>query len=48
MKESKDPAEFTAYLEQYPAGAFAALAEARLEALLATEPSTPKLRSDGL
>jgi adenylate cyclase len=26
-------------LEQYPAGAFAALAEARLEALLATEPS---------
>ena len=35
MKESKDPAEFTAYLEQYPAGAFAALAEARRQALLA-------------
>ena len=33
MKDSRDPAEFTAYLEQYPQGAFKALAEARLEAL---------------
>jgi len=28
MKDSKDPAEFEAYLEQYPSGAFTALAEA--------------------
>jgi class 3 adenylate cyclase len=34
MKDSKDPAEFAAYLEQYPAGAFTALAEARRQALL--------------
>jgi adenylate cyclase len=34
MKDSKDPAEFEAYLEQYPSGAFAALAEARLQAVL--------------
>lgn len=34
MKDSKDEAEFEAYLEQYPSGAFAALAEARLQALL--------------
>ena len=34
MKDSKDPAEFEAYLEQYPSGAFTALAEARLQALL--------------
>jgi len=34
MKDSKDPTEFEAYLEQYPSGAFAALAEARLQALL--------------
>ena len=39
MKESKDPAEFTAYLEQYPTGAFASLAEARRQALL--EPDGP-------
>jgi adenylate cyclase len=37
MKESKDPAEFTAYLERYPAGAFAALAEARRQALMHPE-----------
>jgi adenylate cyclase len=35
IKESKDPAEFTAYLEQYPNGVFASLAEARREALMA-------------
>ena len=29
----KDPAEFTAYLEQYPEGSFAALAEARRQSL---------------
>jgi len=34
MKDSKDPAEFKAYLEQYPSGAFTALAEARLQAVL--------------
>jgi class 3 adenylate cyclase len=34
IKDSKDPAEFEAYLEQYPSGAFTALAEARLQALL--------------
>jgi adenylate cyclase len=37
IKESKDPAEFTAYLEQYPAGVFASLAEARRDALLAEQ-----------
>jgi adenylate cyclase len=34
IKESKDPVEFAAYLERYPAGAFAALAESRRQALL--------------
>ena len=34
MKDSKDPTEFEAYLEQYPSGAFAALAEARLQAVI--------------
>ena len=37
IKESKDPAEFTAYLEQYPNGVFAALAEARRDALIAEQ-----------
>jgi adenylate cyclase len=37
IKESKDPAEFTAYLEQYPNGVFASLAEARRDALLAEQ-----------
>jgi adenylate cyclase len=40
IKESKDPAEFTAYLEQYPNGVFATLAEARRDALTA-EPAEP-------
>jgi adenylate cyclase len=35
IKESKEPAEFAAYLERYPDGAFAALAEARRSSLLA-------------
>ena len=34
MKDSRDPTEFEAYLEQYPSGAFTALAEARLQALI--------------
>ena len=34
IKESRDPAEFAAYLERYPAGAFATLAETRRQALL--------------
>ena len=33
IKESKDPAEFAAYLERYPSGAFTALADARRLAL---------------
>jgi class 3 adenylate cyclase len=33
IKDSEDPAEFTAYLEKYPGGAFAVLAETRLKAL---------------
>ena len=41
IKESKDPAEFTAYLEQYPSGVFAALAEARRDALLAEQAEQP-------
>jgi adenylate cyclase len=40
MKDSRDPTEFAAYLDQYPAGVFAALAEARLQALL-QEQETP-------
>ena len=40
MKDSRDPAEFAAYLDQYPEGAFAALAEARRQALL-QEQETP-------
>ena len=33
IKDSENPAEFTAYLEKYPGGAFAVLAETRLRAL---------------
>ncbi len=33
IKDSEDPAEFTAYLEKYPGGAFAVLAATRLKAL---------------
>lgn len=44
IKASKDPAEFAAYLEQYPEGSFRALAEAKRkslqeEALVSAEPS---------
>ena len=49
MKESKDPAEFTAYLEQYPTGAFAALAEARRQALLELDsPAEPAAEGSDL
>ena len=34
IKDSGEPAEFAAYLERYPAGTFAALAELRRQALL--------------
>lgn len=40
IKESKDPAEFAAYLEKYPGGVFAPLAEARREALEAEQAGT--------
>jgi adenylate cyclase len=43
IKDTTDPAELAAYLEQYPAGAFAALAEARRQALIEEQrtPSEP-------
>jgi adenylate cyclase len=34
IKDSREPAEFAAYLERYPAGTFAALAETRRQTLL--------------
>ncbi len=34
IKDSREPAEFAAYLERYPAGTFAALAESRRQTLL--------------
>lgn len=43
MKDSKDPTEFEAYLEQYPSGAFTALAEARLQALLQEQEAPAEL-----
>jgi class 3 adenylate cyclase len=45
IKDSKDPAEFTAYLEQYPQGVFASLAEARREALQAEVSEAPAATS---
>jgi adenylate cyclase len=42
MKDSKDPVELAAYLEQYPAGAFTALAEARRQALLEEQEAPPE------
>jgi adenylate cyclase len=46
IKDTWDPAELAAYLEQYPAGAFTALAEARRQALVEeqrapAEPASP-------
>lgn len=40
MKGSKNPEEFKAYLDQYPRGLFAALAQARLKALQSTQVAT--------
>lgn len=39
IKESKEPAEFAAYLERYPDGVFATLAEARRSSLLSAPAS---------
>ena len=47
VKDSKDPAEFEAYLEQYPSGAFAALAEARLQAVLQEQEAPPEPAATG-
>jgi hypothetical protein len=44
IKESRDPAEFAAYLERYPGGTFAALAESRQQALLQS-PSGPTVEA---
>ncbi|WP_296348484.1 adenylate/guanylate cyclase domain-containing protein [Reyranella sp.] len=41
MKDSEDPGEFAAYLEKYPTGAFATLAEARRHSLLETQDEPP-------
>ena len=46
IKESEDPGEFAAYLEQYPAGAFIALAEARRQALLQPEAAAEPAPAD--
>jgi adenylate cyclase len=48
IKESVDPAEFAAYLEQYPAGTFSALAESRRRVLLdeAAAPATEAAAAD--
>ena len=41
VKESSDPGELAAYLEQYPNGAFATLAEARRQSLLGEDRAAP-------
>jgi class 3 adenylate cyclase len=48
IKDSREPAEFAAYLERYPAGTFAALAETRRQALLeeATAPAAETTATD--
>lgn len=48
IQESKDPAEFAAYLEKFPDGAFAGLADARQKALLAklSETAEPDVSTD--
>ncbi len=48
MKDSHDPAEFTAYLQQYPQGAFTALAEARLKTLLQEAEATTEPQADAV
>jgi hypothetical protein len=53
IKDSRDPADFQAYLEQYPGGTFAALARNRLAALQSqamatpTPPAQPPARQEG-
>jgi len=53
VKDSHDPADFQAYLEQYPGGTFAALARNRLTALQSqamvtpTPPAQPPARQEG-
>jgi class 3 adenylate cyclase len=42
IKDSQDPAEFAAYLDKYPHGTFAALAETRRTALTKEDASAPK------
>jgi class 3 adenylate cyclase len=42
IKDSQDPAEFAAYLDKYPDGTFAALAETRRTALTKEDSSAPK------
>jgi len=45
IKDSKDPADFRAYLDQYPNGAFVALAQNRLRQI-ASVITTPKPKTD--
>jgi hypothetical protein len=53
VKDSRDPADFQAYLDQYPSGTFAALARNRLAALqqqaavAPTPPATTPARQEG-
>jgi len=41
VKDSRNPAEITAYLDKYPSGTFASLAKIRLESLKPKAPATP-------
>jgi hypothetical protein len=47
IKDGNDPAGFEAYLKQYPAGTFAALARQRLAGLTARPPALDPARFDG-
>lgn len=48
IKDSENPEEFEIYLQRYPEGAFATLAEARREALLAPANPSPAPSNDEL
>jgi uncharacterized caspase-like protein len=48
IKDGSDPAAFEAYLQQYPAGTFAALARQRLASLAAPPPTSSAARFDGI
>ena len=48
IKDGTDPAAFDAYLKQFPAGTFAALARQRLASLAASPPALSVARFDGL